>query len=87
MRSVEEILLDQHQRRMALLTPAELVGEKGRTVAVSPARVVEMRQLQGKGIGFRQIAREVGVSISTVSRLLGREKPAGASTHQPQDET
>lgn len=69
MRSVEDILLEQHQQRMSALVPSTLAGERGTTQLPERTRA-EIRRLAAAGMRQRAIAAQVGVSVSSVSLLV-----------------
>ena len=67
------------ERVMAGLTRARAEGKQlgRRTVEQSHARKVRAAlTLQSKGLGIRRIAREVGLGVGTVIRLVGDESEA-----------
>ena len=64
------------ERVMAGLARARADGKQlgRRTVEQSHARIVKSALvLRAKGIGIRRIAREVGLGVGTVIRLVGKE--------------
>jgi DNA invertase Pin-like site-specific DNA recombinase len=67
------------ERVMAGLARARAEGKQlgRRTVEQSHARKVEsVLTLRSQGIGIRRIAREVGLGVGTVIRLVGNESEA-----------
>jgi DNA invertase Pin-like site-specific DNA recombinase len=67
------------ERVMAGLARARAEGKQlgRRTVEQSQARKVKgALALRSKGLGIRRIAREVGLGVGTVIRLIGKESRA-----------
>lgn len=69
MKTVDEILLEQHERRMQALQglPDEAPGP---TARISNARRALIHDLYLKGLSYRKIAAQVGVSTSTITLVL-----------------
>ena len=89
LRTVEEILLEQHERRMAAVRALPPDQPSGRPAngqipaTVTEGQLAAIRKFRTKGMVYRVIAERVGVSISTVSLVLSGKKRSGVSASHP----
>ncbi len=76
MTQVERILHEENERRLARPFKSLPGDERGgrAPVKLPEADAAQIRELRAQGLKFRAIAKQLNVSISTVSRVL-QEKP------------
>ncbi|MDP2275271.1 MAG: hypothetical protein Q8K32_31285 [Archangium sp.] len=67
-RSVEEILAEQHERRMSLGASAIPQPPTGRAAKLTARKIAEARKLRALGLTQAEIGTRLGLSVSTAAR-------------------
>lgn len=69
MRSVEEIILEQHERRM-VQGPKSLPTAKPHRPKMSEKTMAEARRLIAEGLTHREAGKRLGIAASSVARAV-----------------
>ncbi len=91
MRSVEEIIAEQHENRMSLSPSSIAMPRTGTPVKLTPRKRVVVLDLLAQGLSQTEVGKRLGLSQSTVARAAREasrsERTDGASTPHPGRET